>query len=57
MNKEVHKYIEKQKSPQKEICYKLRDIILQKFPDIKEEMKMGVPWYEDKFILSPLKIT
>ena len=49
MNKEVEKYIEKQKSPQKEICKKLSKIILNTFPDIKEEMKMGVPWYEGKY--------
>ena len=30
MNKEVEKYIEKQKSPQREICRKLREIILNK---------------------------
>ena len=45
MDKEVDKYIEKQKSPQKEICKKLREIIVRTFPDIKEEMKWGVPSY------------
>ena len=45
MSKEVEKYIEKQKSPQKEICQKLRKIILKTFPNINEEMKMGVPCY------------
>lgn len=55
MNKEVQKYIEKQKSPQKEICIRLREIILKKFPNIKEEMKMGVPWYEDKYYIVALK--
>ena len=44
MNKEVDDYIEKQKSPQKEICQELRKIILKTFPDIKEEMKLGVPF-------------
>lgn len=44
MNK-VDKYIKKQKSPQKEICQRLRKIILKTFPDIKEEMKWGVPSY------------
>ena len=47
MNKDVDKYIEKQKSPQKEICQKLRKIVFKTFPDIKEEMKWGVPSYED----------
>jgi len=55
MNKEVEKYIEKQKSPQREICHKLRTIILKTFPDIKEEMKMGVPWYEGKYYIVALK--
>jgi hypothetical protein len=55
MNKKVQNYLEKQKSPQKEICYKLREIILKTFPDIKEEMKMGVPWYEDKYYIVALK--
>ena len=55
MNKGVNDYIEKQKSPQKEICQGLRKIILRTFPDIKEEMKLGVPWYEDKYYLVSLK--
>ena len=55
MNKKVDAYIEKQKSPQKEICNKLREIILAAFPGIKEEMKMGVPWYEGKYYIVALK--
>ena len=55
MNKEVDDYIEKQKSPQKEICQKLREILLKTFPDIKEEMKLGVPWYEGKYYIVALK--
>ncbi|MFX1279708.1 MAG: DUF1801 domain-containing protein [Promethearchaeota archaeon] len=53
--KEVTDYIEKQKSPQKEICQKLREIILITFPNIKEQMKYGVPYYEEKFYLVALK--
>jgi uncharacterized protein YdhG (YjbR/CyaY superfamily) len=45
MSKKVDEYIEKQKSPQKEICLKLRRIVFQTFPDIEEEMKWGVPTY------------
>jgi hypothetical protein len=37
----VQQYFEKTPSPQKEICLKLREIILQVFPDIKEAMKSG----------------
>ena len=55
MNEKVQNYIQKQKSPQKEICHKLRGIIFQTFPGIKEEMKMGVPWYEDKYYIVALK--
>ena len=55
MNKEVDDYIEKQKLPQKEICRKLREIILDTYPDIKEEMKLGVPWYEGKYYIVALK--
>ena len=56
MNKEVDEYIEKQKSPQREICQKLRNIILKTFPGIKEELKMGVPWYEEgKYYIGALK--
>ena len=43
-NVEVGEYIQKQKSPQKELVQKLRDMILKTVPDIKEEFKMGVPW-------------
>ena len=55
MNKGVNDYIEKQKLPQKEICQKLREIILETFPDIEEEMKLGVPWYEGKYYIVALK--
>jgi hypothetical protein len=55
IDKKVDDYVEKQKSPQKEICAKLRKIILETFPDIKEEMKLGVPWYEDKYYIVALK--
>ncbi len=45
MDKKVSEYIEKQESFQKEICKKLRKIIFKTFPEIKEEMKWGVPVY------------
>lgn len=44
-NNLVDDYIYKQKTPQKEICQKLRQIIVGTFPDIEEEMKWGVPTY------------
>ena len=55
MDNKVQEYIEKQKSPQKEICQKLREIILNMFPDIKEEMKYGVPYYGNKYYIVALK--
>ncbi len=55
MDKEVEKYIERQKSPQKEIVKELQKIILRTFPRINEEMKLGVPWYEGKFYIVSLK--
>ena len=51
---DVDQYIKKQKSPQKEICKKLRKIILKTYPKINEEFKMGVPWY-DKYYIVALK--
>jgi len=55
MDKKVENYIEKQKLPQQEICQNLRKIILKTFPSIKEEMKLGVPWYEEKYYIVALK--
>ncbi len=51
MNKLVTDYIEKQKSPQKDICKKLRKIILKTFPKINETVKMDVPWYGKYYIV------
>jgi len=55
MNKGVDDYIAKQKSPQKDILQKLREIILKTFPNINEEMKLGVPYYEGKYYIVALK--
>jgi hypothetical protein len=56
MDPKVTQYIEKQQSPFKEICQKLRKFILDELPDIKEEMKWGVPTYAGgKFYLVALK--
>jgi len=45
MDAKVQQYFEKTSSPQKEICLKLREIILHTFPDIPESMKSGAPAY------------
>jgi predicted GIY-YIG superfamily endonuclease len=56
MDVKVKEYIDKQKSPQKEICLKLRDIILKTFPSAKEEMRWGVPVFANgRFYLGALK--
>lgn len=52
----VQDYISKQTSPQKEICIKLRELILEIFPGIEEEMKWGVPAFDGgKFYIVALK--
>ena len=56
MSKKVEEYIEKQKSPQKEICLQLRRIVFQTFPDIEEELRWGVPTYaQGKYYFVVLK--
>ena len=55
MDKKVTNYIEKQKSPQKEILSALRQIINRNFPGIREDMKWGVPNYEGRYYLVALK--
>jgi hypothetical protein len=53
MGTTVDEYIQKQKFPQKEICQRLRRIILKTVPEIHEKMYGGVPCYsstkEDPF--------
>ena len=56
MSNQIDDYINKQGSPQKEICQKLRRLILKTLPDAKEEMKWGVPAFADgKFYIVALK--
>jgi len=55
MNKAVENYIKKQKSPQKEICRKLRSIIVNTFPGIEEKMWVGVPWFGGRYYVVALK--
>ena len=55
-NEKVNTYITKQKSPQKEVCQRLREIIHKTLPNIEEEMKLGVPMFGGgKFYLVALK--
>ena len=55
MDNRINEYLEKQLSPQKEICQKLREIILNTFPNIIEEMKYGVPYFGSKYYIFALK--
>jgi hypothetical protein len=55
MNK-VEEYINKQPSPQKEVCRALRTLISKTFPGAKEEMKWGVPVFaEGNYYIVALK--
>ena len=52
----VEDYFNKQRSPQKEICFEIKKIIFDVFPNIKEEMKWGVPAYGNgKYYIVSLK--
>jgi len=56
MSSKIDDYIQKQRSPQKEICQRLRRLIIKTFPDQKEEMKWGVPTFgSGKFYIVALK--
>jgi hypothetical protein len=47
MSNKIDDYINKQESPQKEICEELRSLIFKTFPGAKEEIKWGVPAFAD----------
>lgn len=56
MDKKVGEYIEKQKSPQKEILKEVRKIILRTLPGCNEEAKWGVVAFAGgKFYLAALR--
>ena len=55
MKPEIKKYLDKLPSPQKEICEKVRQIIINACPQLDELMKNGVPSYEDKYYIVGLK--
>jgi len=56
MDEKVDEYINKQKTPQKEVCVYLRSLIHKKIPGIKEEIKWGVPVFEGgKFYIGSLR--
>ena len=56
MEKLVKEYIEKQKSPQKEILLKIREIFLKTLPNCKEKSAWGVVVFgNDKFYIGSIK--
>jgi hypothetical protein len=56
MSQTIDDYINRQPSPQKEVCQKLRSLILKTLPGVKEEMRWGVPVFgEGKFYIGALK--
>ena len=56
MNNLVDEYIEKQKSPQKEILQRVRKIFNKTLPSGKEKMKWGVVTFsEGKFYIAAMK--
>jgi len=56
MDKQVNEYIEKQKSPQKEILQKVREIFQETLPNFKEKMAWGVVTFAaGKFYIAAMK--
>ena len=55
MKKEIAEYIKRQNSPQKDICKRLRKIILKTFPIIDERIWAGVPFYDRRYYIVGLK--
>ena len=56
MDDKISEYINRQNSPQKEVCDYLRKLILSTIPGVKEEMKWGVPVFAGgKFYIGSFK--
>ena len=55
MDEKVREYLKNLPSPQKDICEKVRNIIVKTFPNLEESFKNGVPWYECKYYIVGLK--
>jgi hypothetical protein len=55
MNEKVNNYIKNLPSPQREISKNIRKLIFNSFPNIKENMKYGVPYYDNDFYIVGLK--
>jgi len=57
MSNKIDDYINQQGLPQKEICQNLRRLILKTLPDVKEEMKWGVPAFAEMKNIDEKRIT
>jgi hypothetical protein len=56
MSNQIDDYINRQGSPQKEICQRLRRLILKTIPEAKEKMMWGVPAFAGgRFYIVALK--
>lgn len=56
MDRQVNEYIEKQKSPQKEILQKVREIFQETLPGCEEKMAWGVVTFAGgKFYIAAMK--
>jgi hypothetical protein len=55
MDSKAEDYLQKQKYPLRNLCIKLREIILNNFPTIKETVMTEGFWYEGKFYLTIFK--
>ena len=56
MNNQADVYIDKQKSPQKEILQEVRRIFRETLPNCEEEMRWGVVTFRDgKFYIAAMK--
>jgi uncharacterized protein YdhG (YjbR/CyaY superfamily) len=56
MDKQMNDYLEKQKSPQKEIMQKVRKIFKKTLPNCEEKMRWGVITYATgKFYIAAMK--
>jgi uncharacterized protein YdhG (YjbR/CyaY superfamily) len=56
MDKQVNTYIEKQKSPQREILQEVRKIFAETLPDCQEKIMWGVITFGDgKFYIAAMK--
>lgn len=56
MDNQINAYIDRQKSPQKEILQEIRIIFKKTLPNCKEEMRWGVVTFESgKFYIAAMK--